>query len=115
MSTQEFREHGHELVDWVADYLANVEQRPVRSGVEPGNVRGGLPALPPERPEPFSSLLADLDDVILPGITHWSILASSRTSRRTPRPRRSSATSRRRARRAGDVVAHLPAATEVES
>ena len=52
MSTEEFREHGHELVDWVADYLANVEQRPVRSGVEPGTVRGGLPALPPDGRSP---------------------------------------------------------------
>jgi aromatic-L-amino-acid decarboxylase len=71
MSLDEFRRHGHQLVDWIADYLATLEDRPVRSTVEPGEVRAALPASAPERPEPFEDLMADLDRAILPGITHW--------------------------------------------
>ena len=71
MSLDEFRRHGHQLVDWIADYLATVEDRPVRSTVEPGEVRAGLSAVAPEHGEPFEHLMADLDRVILPGITHW--------------------------------------------
>ncbi len=71
MPLEEFRRHGHQLVDWVADYLGQVEQRRVLPAVTPGQVRGGLPARPPEQPEPFDTVLADLDRVILPGLTNW--------------------------------------------
>ncbi len=71
MPLEEFRRHGHHLVDWVADYLAEVEQRPIHPAVAPGDVRAGLPAQPPLQPEPFHAVLADLDRVILPGVTHW--------------------------------------------
>ena len=71
MPLSEFRRHGHALVDWLADYLATVDQRDIASTVAPGEVRAGLPARPPETPEPFDAVLADLDRAILPGITHW--------------------------------------------
>jgi aromatic-L-amino-acid decarboxylase len=71
MPAEDFRRHGHALVEWVADYLAQVEQRPIRPSVRPGAVRAGLPATAPEAPEPFESVLEDLEAVILPGITHW--------------------------------------------
>jgi aromatic-L-amino-acid decarboxylase len=71
MPLEEFRRHGHTLVDWVADYLDTVGERPVASTVAPGEVRSGLAQHPPEQPEPFGAVLADLDRVILPGITHW--------------------------------------------
>lgn len=67
----EFRRHGHEVVEWVARYLETIEARPVQSRVEPGWVRAQLPPSPPEDPEPFADVLADLDRVILPGVTHW--------------------------------------------
>ena len=67
----EFRRHGHEVVEWVARYLETVEGRPVQSDVAPGWVRDQLPASPPEQPEAFADLLADLDRVVLPGLTHW--------------------------------------------
>ena len=66
-----FRRHGKELVDWIADYLEGLESRPVREPVEPGAVRARLPNSPPESPESFAALLADLDDVVVPGLTHW--------------------------------------------
>jgi aromatic-L-amino-acid/L-tryptophan decarboxylase len=71
MTPDEFRQHGKELVDWVADYLERVEDFPVLSRSAPGSVRAALPAHPPERPEPFAAMLADVDDVVLPGVTHW--------------------------------------------
>jgi aromatic-L-amino-acid decarboxylase len=71
MTPDELRRWGHEVVDWVADYLATVEQHPVVPDVAPGEVRSWLPPSPPERPEPFGDVLADLDRVIVPGTTHW--------------------------------------------
>ncbi len=67
-----FREDAAAASEWVARYLERVGELPVRSGVEPGEVRARLPASPPERAEPFASVLRDLEEVILPGITHWN-------------------------------------------
>ena len=69
MST--FREDGALALDWVASYLEHVRELPVLSRVEPGAIRSALPASPPDEPEPFSTVLADLDAVLLPGLTHW--------------------------------------------
>src|SRR3954470_23473937 len=71
MTPEEFRQHGHEVVDWIADYWTRIGEFPVRSQVSPGDVRASLPATAPEQGEPFSAVLADLDRVVLPGITHW--------------------------------------------
>jgi aromatic-L-amino-acid/L-tryptophan decarboxylase len=71
MTPDEFRRHGHDLVEWVASYMERLEDFPVRSTVAPGEVRAGLPEHPPERGEPFEAVMADLERVILPGITHW--------------------------------------------
>jgi len=71
MSPQEFREHGRQVIDWIADYLETIESRRVRSQVTPGDVAAGLPEHPPEEPEPFAAVLADIDRVVMPGITHW--------------------------------------------
>lgn len=71
MSAAEFRHHGRTVVDWVADYLERVEDLPVLSSVAPGETRALLPASPPEHGEPCETVLADLERVILPGVTHW--------------------------------------------
>jgi len=71
MTPDEFRRHGHALVDWVAEYMERVGELPVQSGVAPGDVRARLPAAAPEDPEPFEDLMRDLDAVVLPGMTHW--------------------------------------------
>ena len=70
-SPDEFRRHGHEVVEWVARYLETIEERPVQSEVAPGWVRDQLPVSPPSQPEDFAAVLADLDRVVMPGITHW--------------------------------------------
>jgi aromatic-L-amino-acid decarboxylase len=67
----DFREDGALALEWVASYLDGVRERPVLSPAEPGEIRAALPASPPEEPEPFAAVLADLDDVLAPGLTHW--------------------------------------------
>jgi aromatic-L-amino-acid/L-tryptophan decarboxylase len=71
MTPDELRRWGHEVVDWVADYWATLEDHPVVPPVAPGEVRSWLPAHPPEVPEDFGAVLADLDRVVVPGTTHW--------------------------------------------
>ena len=65
------REDGPAALDWAARYLERVDGLPVLAQVKPGEIRARLPASPPERGEPFADVLRDLDEVILPGITHW--------------------------------------------
>jgi aromatic-L-amino-acid decarboxylase len=69
MEPEEFRAAGHELIDWIADYRARVPQLPVQAQVKPGEVAGKLPSRPPEEAEPFSQVLADLESVVVPGVT----------------------------------------------
>ncbi len=71
MTPEEFREAAHAAVDWVADYLGAVEQYPVLSKVTPGEIRARLPEAPPVKGESFDEILRDLNEVVLPGITHW--------------------------------------------
>jgi len=71
MTPDEFRRHGAEVVEWIARYLETVEEHPVLSQVQPGDVRTALPAHPPQKGEPFADVLADVDRIVLPGITHW--------------------------------------------
>lgn len=71
MEPEAFRAAGHELVDWIADYLTSVEDYPVLSRARPGEVREALPEQPPEQGEAFADVLADVERIILPGITHW--------------------------------------------
>jgi aromatic-L-amino-acid decarboxylase len=67
-----FRQHGHELVDWIAEYLEHPEKYPVLSRVTPGEITGQLPAEAPEDPESFSAIMADFDRILVPGLTHWN-------------------------------------------
>jgi aromatic-L-amino-acid decarboxylase len=72
MTNDEFRTHGHALVDWIADYLAHSEKYPVLARVKPGDITRALPDHAPEDPEPFDAVMADFERVLLPGITHWN-------------------------------------------
>jgi len=71
MTPDEFRKHAHELVDWMAGYLEDVEKYPVKSSVSPGDIFKQIPETPPEAGESFSDLMRDLESVIMPGMTHW--------------------------------------------
>jgi aromatic-L-amino-acid/L-tryptophan decarboxylase len=67
-----FRDDLGAASDWVAAYLEGVGERPVVPKVSPGEVRAALPASPPEQGEPFADVLADLDAIVAPGLTHWN-------------------------------------------
>ena len=71
MTPEEFRRIGHRVIDWIADYRTTLSQRPVLSRNVPGEVRSRLPATPPEAGESLDALLRDMDETILPGLTHW--------------------------------------------
>jgi aromatic-L-amino-acid/L-tryptophan decarboxylase len=72
MSPEEFREWGHKFVDWIAEYLAHPERYPVLSQVEPGAIRRQLPQAPPQKPESMQDMLRDVEQILVPGITHWN-------------------------------------------
>lgn len=71
MSAAEFRRQGYAMIDRIADYMEEVERYPVLSQVQPGQVRSGLSSQAPEAGQSFDEIMADLDQVIMPGITHW--------------------------------------------
>lgn len=71
MDVEEFRRRGKEMVDYVADYLQNIEERPVYPDVEPGYLRQLIPTEAPEDPESYEEVLKDVERVIMPGVTHW--------------------------------------------
>ncbi len=71
MDVAAFRAAAHQVVDRMADYLADVEAWPVFPDVEPGSIRPLFPASPPELPEPFDAILDDVDRLVVPNATHW--------------------------------------------
>jgi aromatic-L-amino-acid/L-tryptophan decarboxylase len=71
MDHETFRAEAHRLVDWMADYLATVEQRPVRAQTAPGDVLAQVPSHPPAHGEPMSEIFADFESIVLPAMTHW--------------------------------------------
>ncbi|WP_233578813.1 pyridoxal-dependent decarboxylase [Micromonospora sp. BL4] len=71
MNPDEFRRAGHAVIDWIADYWATLEHRPVTPADPPGTVASALPATPPTAGEPVGAVLADLDAIVVPGLTHW--------------------------------------------
>src|SRR5579883_2099901 len=72
MDPESFRAYGHQIVDWIADYLAHVGEYPVLAETAPGDIRHALPGQPPKEPEAMETILADFERVLMPGITHWN-------------------------------------------
>ncbi|MDQ1729108.1 MAG: aromatic-L-amino-acid/L-tryptophan decarboxylase [Pyrinomonadaceae bacterium] len=72
MDKEEFRRFGYELIDWIADYLDHVEALPVLSQIEPGDLKAQLPTSPPEKGEAMEQIIADVDRLIVPALTHWN-------------------------------------------
>ncbi len=71
MPKEEFRKFGYQLIDWVADYLEQVEDLPVLAQIEPGELKAKLPTSPPKKGEPMENIIADVDRLIVPALTHW--------------------------------------------
>jgi aromatic-L-amino-acid decarboxylase len=72
MPAEEFRQYGHQMIDWVADYLRDIDQYRVLPNVQPGDIRRMLPQKPPQTAEPMNAILSDFDRIVLPGTTHWN-------------------------------------------
>jgi len=72
MSSEEFRKNGYKLVDWIADYLTNIEKYPPLSQVNPGDILKRIPQTPPKSGEDIENVLADVDKILIEGITHWN-------------------------------------------
>jgi aromatic-L-amino-acid decarboxylase len=71
MSGEQFVKNGKEVLDWIVDYYKHIESFPVMSRISPGEIRAQLPKNPPQKGESFQDMLADVEKIILPGITHW--------------------------------------------
>jgi len=71
MTPEEFREAGHRLIDWIADYRANVSSYRVMSKTTPGAIKAQLPTSPPDDPQSFDQIFADLESTLVPGLSHW--------------------------------------------
>lgn len=71
MDANEFRANGHAVIELIADYLENIARLPVTSDVKPGDVRAALPQHPPTSPESFDAVMRDVNDIVIPGLTHW--------------------------------------------
>lgn len=71
MDINTFRQHGHEFIDWLADYFENIEKYPVKPDVQPGDIIKQLPISPPETAEQMDDIFQDFKEIIIPGITHW--------------------------------------------
>ena len=71
MNSDEFRKYAHEFADWMADYFENIEQYPVVSKVQPGDIYKSIPDSPPEYGESIEQIMRDFKTIVMPGITHW--------------------------------------------
>ena len=72
MNADEFRQHGHQMIDWIADYLDHADQYPVMSRTRPGEIRDLIPDQAPEKGESMDQIFEDFQRDILPGVTHWN-------------------------------------------
>jgi aromatic-L-amino-acid/L-tryptophan decarboxylase len=70
MTSDDFRRNGHRLIDWLADYHDGLKSRPVQAATGPVEIAAALPVSPPDQAESFEAVLADLDRLVLPGLTH---------------------------------------------
>jgi aromatic-L-amino-acid decarboxylase len=71
METEQFRKHGHKMVDWIADFMDNIEKYPVHPNIQPGEIKSKLPKNAPTKGEKMEDIFNDFQNIILPGITHW--------------------------------------------
>lgn len=72
MPSEEFKKYGYQLIDWVTDYLDNIESNPVLAQVKPGDIKSQLPEIAPADQESFADIINDLNKIIMPGVTHWN-------------------------------------------
>lgn len=72
LSREEFKEYGHKLINWIAEYFNDIEKYPVLPSVSPGEIKDKLPDSPPFKSESMNAIMSDVDKIIMPGMTHWN-------------------------------------------
>lgn len=72
MPVDEFKKYGYQLIDWIANYIQQIESFPVLAQIKPGDVKNKLPVSPPQKGEGFDSIYRDVNEIIMPGMTHWN-------------------------------------------
>jgi len=72
MPAEEFKKYGYELIDWIAEYFTTIEKYPVVPNIKTGDIKNKLPENPPSLPESFEKIFSDVDEKIIPGVTHWN-------------------------------------------
>jgi aromatic-L-amino-acid decarboxylase len=72
MRVEDFRYYGHQLVDWMTEYLGGAQKYPVMSGCVPGDVRASLPTSAPFSGESMETILKDIESLIVPNVSHWN-------------------------------------------
>ena len=72
MTSDEFRRHGYQAIDWIADYLDHADRYPVVPPVQPGELTDALPGRGPEQGEPMEAIMADFERLIVPAMTQWN-------------------------------------------
>jgi len=72
MPAEEFRKYGYQFIDWITEYLSNIEKYPAQSQVKPNEIYKRIPFSPPPLGEGFEKIFNDIDQVIMDGITHWN-------------------------------------------
>lgn len=72
MNAEDFRRYGHQVIDWISEYLTHIEERPVLAQVAPGDLIAQLPRSAPEQGESMDAIFADVDRLIVPALTHWN-------------------------------------------
>ena len=70
-NVESFKKYGYQMVDWIASYMENIESYPVKSQVKPNDIYKELPEHPPASSESIETIMADFQDIIVPGMTHW--------------------------------------------
>jgi aromatic-L-amino-acid decarboxylase len=71
MTPEEFRKHGYQVIDWIADYRARLAEMPVMARTAPGDIKAQLPAAPPDAPQSFEDILRDVEKILVPGLSLW--------------------------------------------
>ena len=69
---EDFRQAGHAIVDWIADYFTHLGCRRVQPDVQPGELLDKLPAGPPQQRASQEEILADFERLVAPHLVHWN-------------------------------------------
>lgn len=71
MDAEEFRKHGKEMVDFIADYWEGLADRKPMPDIKPGFMDDLVPTEPPEHRQEWTDIFHDIEPVVLSTNTNW--------------------------------------------